>query len=105
MTRLCEYAQGGNREHIVDVANLIEIEWVWPQREGTWYDYGCEYLRECEQQATEYLRCYSRWLDRWWLVSAIDAVTREWNEPSHPKAHWEAQDTGGHWSLRNQGAP
>jgi hypothetical protein len=51
IARLREYQKTGNREHLIDVANLVEIEWCWPY---------------------------------------------------HPNAHWEAQDCGGHWSLRNQ---
>ncbi|MFA6364767.1 hypothetical protein [Methanoregula sp.] len=54
ISRLEEYRKTGNREHLVDIANLAEIEWIGPQREGT---------------------------------------------------YWAAQDTGGHWSLRNQEAP
>lgn len=50
--RLEEYRATGNLEHLVDVANLAEIEFIWPR---------------------------------------------------HAQAHWVAQDTGGHWSLRNQG--
>jgi hypothetical protein len=51
IARLEEYTSTGNREHLVDACNLIEIEWLRPSREGT---------------------------------------------------YWEAQDCGGHWSLRNQ---
>jgi len=35
ISRLEEYRRTGNREHLVDVANLVEIEWVWPSQEGT----------------------------------------------------------------------
>jgi hypothetical protein len=49
--RLDAYRETGNREHLVDACNLIEIEWCRPSQEGTF---------------------------------------------------WEAQDCGGHWSLRNQ---
>jgi hypothetical protein len=50
--RLEEYRATGNREHLVDVANLVEIEWIWPSQDGTYF---------------------------------------------------EAQDCGGHWSLRKEG--
>lgn len=49
--RLEEYRATGNLEHLVDVANLAEIEFIWPR---------------------------------------------------HANPNWNAQDTGGHWSLRNQ---
>ena len=38
ITRLQKYQVTGNREHLVDAANLCEIEWIWPQKEGTYFE-------------------------------------------------------------------
>jgi hypothetical protein len=36
--RLQEYVKTGNREHLADAANLIEIEWCRPSFEGAYWE-------------------------------------------------------------------
>lgn len=36
--RLQAYLAEGNREHLVDAANLIELVWIHPDREGTYFE-------------------------------------------------------------------
>lgn len=38
IARLEEYRKTGNREHLVDAVNLIEIEWLRPSFEGTYWE-------------------------------------------------------------------
>lgn len=35
LRNVLEYAADGNREHLIDAINSLEIEWLYPSREGT----------------------------------------------------------------------
>ena len=101
--RLQEYSIGGNIEHLVDIANLAEIEWIWPTiGEGTYWAYDVEYLPpRTINGALGYLQQYQVMGVRNVLPAVAIWCTIEFACPDHPLAHWEAQDCGGHYSLRN----
>lgn len=107
LRRLEEYAapDGGNLEHLVDIANLCEIEYWWPQREGAeWCRNDCSEGRRAFSDVRGMLdEGYRLDLCLTCLAHAVNLCEAEFLAPTHPKAHWEAQDCGGHWSLRNQG--
>jgi hypothetical protein len=100
LARWLEYLQAGNREHLVDIANLVALEWLWPNAENPFWHLPV--ARERHYDPADLCALYLQCSNRAWLVELIDAVRREWACPSVPGAHWAPQDCGGHWSLRNR---
>jgi len=107
LRRLDEYwtRGGGNREHLVDVLNLIEIEWIAPNV-GDAHEISCPHSWFLSTSSGGILlRGYLRTGCRGCLIDAFLVVEHEWYERVHPNVHWKTQDTGGHWSLRNGSQP
>lgn len=101
LARWEEYQSTGNREHLVDVANLAAIEWRAPIHDLRVLEGSPEWHSPSETVGY-CLGLYQEEAFRCCLAAAVDAVRREWLYPTHPTAHWKALDCGGHWSLRNQ---
>ena len=103
--RFGDFIAGGNREHLVDIINLIEIEWIAPNHpKASWgqaNSMGDVSLLDVVNVIGLCLWMYTRWGCREDLVEAANLVEREWLDATHPQSHWEALDCGGHWSLRN----
>lgn len=101
--RLEAYEQDGNLEHLVDVANLCEIEWIWPGHEKTWYEADLHVAHVQDAETCRWLLAepYAVCGDRTVLIDVCDWCEGEFVSPKHPKAHFTALDCGGHWSLRN----
>jgi hypothetical protein len=111
LQRLDEYVLTGNQEHLVDIVNLIEIEWIHPNLEvaGAFRDFNAskqqmfgygEYARM--ERALGYYQTYG---ERRYLVITANIAEHEFLYPRHKSAHFAAQDNGGHWSLRNGAQP
>lgn len=95
--RMQEYFDQGNQEHLVDVANLVEIEWCTPYHPRSMWAESSRCVSTLER-----LEDYAHSGIRSHLVAVADAVELEFCVPIHPRAHWQALDCGGDYSLRNQ---
>jgi len=102
LARLDDYVSGGNREHLVDIANLIASEWLYPNRSCAWRDRQVASRDSLVPMGglRRALRGYRDTGNRVFLEFATDCVREEWLCPSVSGAHWAPQDCGGHWSLR-----
>jgi hypothetical protein len=102
--RLTDYLTGGNTEHLVDVANLCEIEWIWPCREGTRYEPHLQIALPLSRDALfdprGLLRSYQTSGVRNYLPAVAAWCGFEFCSPTVAGAYFRAEDTGGHWSLQ-----
>lgn len=101
IARLGDYLAHGNLEHLVDVANLCEIEWIWPHREGTRYEYNLKvdvHLTYFDPRGL--LQSYLTSGVRNYLPAVAAWCGFEFCSPTIKGAHFRAEDNGGHWSLR-----
>lgn len=96
LKRIEAYEHDGNQEHLVDVYNLCEIEWIWPGREGTaWY--AGDIVPVVDMLGVKSLVCvYRRAGVRSCLVAAALWALLEYLCPSHARAHFAATDDGIH---------
>lgn len=81
-----------NLERLVDAANLIELEWITPSFEGTWWD---DSDHRPDHPAWSTLLTYRCAGNRFRLVEAYLAVGRLFLSPP-PGAHFTAVDDGVH---------
>lgn len=101
VSRIDLYIRSGNKEHLVDAANLVALEWVQPQHQKS--HWCCDRQEETALATTTLtllggvvgaralLRTYSTHGKRNHLPTIVDALAREFDDPRHPNAHW--QDT------------
>lgn len=98
--RLEAYAEGGNLEHLIDVFNLCEIEWIWPGREGSRFYEATLVPVEDLSDAQGACRFYRQSLFRGELVAIARWCIDECLAPAHPRAHYSPVDDGMHAEER-----
>lgn len=100
LKRIEAYDRDGNQEHLVDVYNLCEIEWIWPGREGTaWYEGDFVPVVDM-QRAVQFVHSYKHFGVRSCLVAIALWAFVEYVCPSHERAHFAATDDGIHAEER-----
>lgn len=101
VSRLGGYERDGNLERLVDAYNLIVLEWIRPNQEGTCWRYasGQPVGRVQLEQCPSSLHIYQLGGRREHLVAAAAGVLAEWCYPYHPLAHFAAVDDGEHMEF------
>ena len=105
LARLTDYVERDhNLEHLVDVANLCAIEWSFPFREGTRWEYHLQVVVPRGNLAPFDPRTLLRSYQTSGLRNYLPAVAAwcgfEFCAPTIKGAHFTAADMGGHWSLK-----
>lgn len=106
IARLTDYIERDhNIEHLVDVANLCAIEWSFPFREGTRWEYHLQVVVPRGNLAPFDPRTLLRSYTTSGLCNYLPAVAAccgfEFCSPTIKGAHFSPADTGGHWSLQD----
>jgi hypothetical protein len=98
IARVERYRDMGNQELLVDAANLVEIEWMFPFFSGTRFietAFGGPPFPDLDARyvASALLAGYRGTRNRAWLVAAANAIEAEFMHPSRP-AHFRATERG-----------
>jgi len=106
LRRLEKYAEFGNLELLVDVANMCLVEFVEGKHPDRHWDVASAFKNDlfCIKNSTgigtpcirEALDCYTSTKDLEALVLAADWSMVEFVEENHTNSHWEAADDGEH---------
>jgi hypothetical protein len=100
--RLRNYAETGNRECLVDAYNLIVIEWLVPNQEGTIWTGSLAapepYQLSVPEGAVARLWTYLVAGLREDLVDSAGAILAEWHYPNR-ETHYAAVDDGEHVEM------